>query len=134
MNIVNDWPPNKEQILARFPVEGVCVYLTYGDTIYNPTGGEIPEDFIVHEQVHIEQQKAYGGPEKWWNSYISDWLFRIQQEAPAYGAQIAFIRRKNGRAVAEKRLNEFVKYLKSPIYDCPLHALEIRRMLFRESL
>ena len=36
-------PPNYEKIASVFDVKGKPLVFTYGDTIYNPGGGRIPD-------------------------------------------------------------------------------------------
>lgn len=93
MNIVIEYPPNYEQIKSAFDVEGKSVIYTYGDTIYNPLNGNVPDHLEVHEETHSVQQG--GKPDKWWENYINDEKFRLSQEIEAYRNQYNFYCRNN---------------------------------------
>jgi hypothetical protein len=88
MKTVNDYPPNYNAILMRFPmVEEVRPVFAYGDTIY-------------HESVHMEQQGEF--PEIWWERYLLDDAFRLEQELEAYGKQYAFVCRNISNCKIQK--------------------------------
>ena len=70
MKQVKGYPPNYIQIKAILGEYKGTLY-PYGDIIYNPTGKEIPEDIIIHEQVHQRQQKRFPTPEFWWMKYVT---------------------------------------------------------------
>lgn len=87
MQIRNEYPPNIEKIKKVFPISKTTVY-TYGDTIYAPgINFNLPLDLIEHESIHSLQQRAYGDPESWWDRYLKDSNFRLDQEVQAYKAQ-----------------------------------------------
>lgn len=85
MQIKKEYPPNINDITAKFPLT-LDVVFTYGDTIYSPAGTELPKHLIVHESIHSKQQLAMG-VEAWWKKYIEDESFRLEQELEAYAAQ-----------------------------------------------
>jgi hypothetical protein len=87
--IVKSFPPNIAAIRAKFPfVAGRRGLLfTYGLSIHNPDGVEIENHLIRHEIVHVLQQREVGGPEKWWELYLSDQDFRLRQEMTAHVAE-----------------------------------------------
>ncbi len=86
MRIVQEYPPNIDLIKANFNIVGKDIVFAYGDTIYSPAGLSLSQDLIVHEMKHIEQQK--GEPDDWWDLYISNSDFRLEQEVEAYKAQL----------------------------------------------
>lgn len=90
MTIEETFPPNFEAIKAAFPaIDGVeSVVFTYGDTLHNPHQTEIRPDLLAHEEVHVTQQGA--DPAAWWERYLSDPAFRLEQEVAAYAAQYRF--------------------------------------------
>src|SRR3990167_9686016 len=61
--------------------------ITYGTSIYAPKGFYMDTPRILHEYYHMAQQKVYGSPQKWWERYVKDPGFRLQQELPAYQIQ-----------------------------------------------
>lgn len=85
MKIVNANPPNYEKIVAAFPMVTTIYrpYFCYGDTIYNPGGAPLAPEKVVHESVHMMQQLEVG-IEWWWDMYIADKAFRLQEEVDAY--------------------------------------------------
>lgn len=86
-------PPNYGEIRARFNIHPQAVF-TYGERIYNPTASLLSEDLIVHEKVHADQQRP-GGPAAWWQRYLVDPAFVLEQELEAYRRQFAFFCRLN---------------------------------------
>jgi len=87
MNVVYDYPPNYSAIITVFPdvITREGVIFTYGDTIYSPVVQDIPEHLHVHEMVHMQQQGD--NPEGWWDQYLVDEEFRLDQEVEAYHEQ-----------------------------------------------
>lgn len=77
-----------DRIVERFGIEWGRVIVTYGQEVF--TSGELPEDLIVHEGVHVQQQMAYG-KDLWWDRYLTDDVFRLTQELEAYRAQWQFL-------------------------------------------
>src|SRR3984957_18128816 len=90
MQIVKALPPNIEAIAAAFPVNEMLakhdVWFCWGETIFNPRGGKIPEAILAHERVHSRQQEPEG-PTAWWGRYLTDPTFRLAQEVAAYAAE-----------------------------------------------
>lgn len=91
MKIINKYPPNIDEIDSKFHVRGKDIAYTYGDTVYIPMGGGLPDHVKFHENVHIKQQSVMG-PEAWWRKYIDDSKFRLDQELQAYQAQYWFLK------------------------------------------
>lgn len=92
--IINERPPNFEQIVAAFPnAVDPGVIFAYGDHIYNPSGKTIPAALIAHEGVHLLNQREHVSPDHWWTVYIDDAEFRYREELAAhvaeYRAQVA---------------------------------------------
>lgn len=72
--------------MNKFDLHGFNPVFTYGDILYNPTGGEISDDLMAHEETHAKQQSVYG-VQDWWTRYLKDDTFRMTQELEAYRAQ-----------------------------------------------
>jgi len=83
-----EYPPNYQEIVDTFGVPPTHVIYCYGDTIYNPSGKEITPDLEIHEDTHRKQQGT--APDLWWNKYLADPQFRLDQEIEAYGEQYIF--------------------------------------------
>lgn len=116
MNIVKAYPPNIEKIKAVVQINPMTIF-TYGDTIYNPGGHPIENqsELIAHETVHAIQQGS--DPEAWWDKYLSDVHFRLEQEIDAYKAQYKKFRRMTINKKARNQLaDRLARDLSSPLY------------------
>jgi len=81
------FPPNYKAVNAAFNVRGRQVIFCYGDVIYNPSRVKIGDELIAHEKVHSGRQN--GDPVKWWERYIGEPQFRLDEEIPAHRAELA---------------------------------------------
>ena len=107
MEIRNENPPNFQEIKAVLPASEDNIF-TYGSTLYVPSGREVPPDILEHEKVHSKQQK---NPAVWWDKYLKDLAFRLEEELVAYKAQYAFAKEKHGSSAAKLALEEFARNL-----------------------
>lgn len=116
MKILNQLPPNYEEIKKVFNLSGKNPVFTYGNIVYYPFGKKptIPDHLLVHEETHQKQQANYLTPDEWWKKYLSDSKFRLDQELEAYKNQFKFFKLKN------KSWMPFLKYivadLSGPMY------------------
>lgn len=86
--MVYENPPNIDQIDAAFGIRGQRVLFAYGDRIYNPTRFAVPPQLIAHEMVHGRRQGLRASDiERWWERYIADAGFRLEEELPAHIAE-----------------------------------------------
>lgn len=117
MKIKNEYPPVYEKICKRFGIRPVNTFYTYGDTIYNPDNLLVPDYIVVHEEVHMRQQN-FTDAESWWNRYLDDVDFRIDQEAKAYAMQYDFMCKViKDREQRLKIRNDLGKIMSGPIYN-----------------
>ena len=87
----NKQPPCWDRLSKEFGVQWVPgIYVTYGAEIYC-SNSEIPDEFLVHEMVHVEQQRGWD-PDKFVDEYIADKEFRIGIEVPAFIVHNAYLR------------------------------------------
>lgn len=117
MNISQGSPPNWAEIERHFPSVSPRTVAVYGDTLYMRGNGEPSEDLKAHEAMHVIQQKAAGGPGKWWAKYFEDPQFRLVQELDAYRAQyrkLQLIQRDRNKLAAE--LTRLAHDLSGPNY------------------
>lgn len=114
MKISKEKPPNYDKILTFFDVKDKNVVFAYGDTIYAPNGGDIAEHLVVHEAIHSKQQNT--DPEGWWQRYLVDGAFRLDQEVQAYATQYTYIKRLYPVRVSDEFLDEIARDLSSAIY------------------
>lgn len=92
------------------------VVFAWGDTLYNPNRAGVSPDLMTHEEVHGAQQKAMGGPEIWWERYLIDPKFRLEQEIEAYGAQARYLRWMSGRKKYLEVFEKISRDLSSSLY------------------
>ena len=110
MQIIKEYPPNYEQIkLAVNPPKEA--FFPWGEKLYNPSGVEIPEDIIYHEQVHWRQQREFPSPAMWWQKWCLDKEFRKQQETEAFAHQWHFVKRFYPTKASDQALEEFSEQL-----------------------
>lgn len=117
MKVIAGYPPNWEKIKEYFPgIEHAPILITYGDTIYNPDGGPIPDHLFAHEEVHMQQQLAFpGGPDAYMEKFAHDPKFRLEVEVEAYIQQLRFIR-KQDRNRASRMVPILAQHLASHVY------------------
>lgn len=85
--IVVGRPPIYDRACAAFVVSPKTIF-AWGDAIYVPPGSPpLERHLIVHEETHLAQQAAAGGPEAWWERYLVDDAWRLEQELEAYRRQ-----------------------------------------------
>ncbi len=78
----NEKPPIYEKCVEAFGVDwDKGVIFTYGNTIYSKF--QIDPIKVSHEMIHVRQQSEIG-KEIWWEKYLSDPKFRLDQEIEAY--------------------------------------------------
>ena len=111
-SIVEEYPPNYQDIIKVFNIKGNEVF-TYGNVLYNPNKLEIQEHLIIHEKVHSNQQIK---PKEWWDKYLKDKDFRLDQELEAYIAQFAFIKRVVKESISKQALDRISSDLASEMY------------------
>ena len=86
------YPPNIKEIEKVFgPDKKKTLIYCYGEDIYNPHKIKLEQHILVHEQVHVEQQREYGR-DYWWMRYLQDATFRLEQEIEAYTVQYAYVK------------------------------------------
>lgn len=85
-------PLNKFRLLKEFSKIFAITdetVIAYGGVIYS--NKELYPDVLVHEKVHLEQQKKYG-LKKFTDKYLTDKKFRLEMEAEAYKKQFESIK------------------------------------------
>lgn len=140
MKIIRSHPPNISEIEAAFP--GVSktptILYTYGDSVFTTGMGEIPTWIMEHERVHSQRQYELGltyqvgrgfpdhlgnneiynlGAESWWNRYINDSEFRLEEELLAHRVELeVFSRFYPDRNARRAYLKSIAKRLSSGMY------------------
>jgi len=119
MKIITAYPPNFTKIARAFPVKGKPgILYSWGDRIYNPSGISIPPWLIAHEEIHGQQQET-PGVERWWDNYLDDTQFRLEQEVEAHRREYQWIADPEHHLephVQERYLFQMAERLASPLY------------------
>lgn len=88
MKIVKAFPPNFPELKRVFKLRGrPGIVYSYGDTIYAPSGTNLPSWIIAHEGAHGARQRAIG-VEKWWWEYVYSVPFRLGEEIIGHRAEL----------------------------------------------
>lgn len=116
LEVVDGRPPNFEAIVAVFPgAAQPGVIFAYGDKIYAPGGRRPTPALQAHEIVHCERQG--GRPEHWWELYLTNPVFRLDEELLAHRAEYrAYCARHGNRAKQEAALAGIAAKLAAPLY------------------
>jgi|ERR1035437_1511970 hypothetical protein len=136
MQIKYTTPPNWDKIVAKFNVkETDHNYYTYGDCIYIPSRIQVTQDILRHEMTHAEQQNHDENVANiWWQNYIHDPEFRLDQEVEAYGNQYYFLCQNNKDRNKQARiLHEFASVLAGPLYNNCVEYQEAYRRIKESS-
>ena len=109
MQIIKGYPPNISTINQYLTPSKDAVF-AYGDTIYNPTNKDIPEDVYEHELVHERQMQGWQ-PDAWWQMYLLDKNFRQKAEVEAYAVQYNWVKQRVSTKVAKLCLHDLARNL-----------------------
>ena len=120
MKQIKGYPPNIDQIRQSGLSTDQDTLWMYGDTLYNPSGKEIPADILYHESIHMQQQATYTNPEMWWIQYLGDKDFRQAQELEAYIFQYKFVRSLFPAKASAECLDELAENMSSSLYNLGL--------------
>lgn len=126
------YPPNYDKIAKTFDIKDKPgIVFTYGDKLFVPSGNRIDVHLLEHEEVHAKQQKQMG-IEKWWERYLEDPGFRLQQEVDAYRIQY--------KSMANLSVRERVGYLdhiandlSGPMYGSLMTKEEARFIITKDN-
>ena len=88
--------------------------MSNGDILYNPSKVEIQNHLLAHEQVHTIQQGD--NPEAWWQRYLTDIPFRLEQEIEAYAVQYRYVRDNFNNKALKWFLDRIASDLSSSMY------------------
>ncbi len=117
MELREEYPPNYSEITRNLNLEGHKPVFCYGKYIYNPHKLKISPFTYAHEKVHSEQQGD--NPEKWWNEYLINPKFRLEQELLAMAKEYSLV-----KLVLKDMSNDFL-YIKAKELSSPLYALNL---------
>lgn len=128
--IVDALPPNFDAILAAFPeASRPNLIFSYGDRIYYRGDAALPPELLAHEKVHCARQLDIGIG-AWWERYIAETAFRLDEELLAHRAEYEAARARRGDRNAQARmLHVIAQRLSSPLYGGLLSYPEARRLI-----
>lgn len=114
MKIIHEKPNIYDRLKERFNIDwDDGIIITYGEHVYCKFA--LPPEKIIHEEVHTNQQKE--SPNEWWNKYIDDPKFRLDQEIEAYLAEAKFIKKTvKDREKSFRLIRNICIDISSPIY------------------
>jgi len=130
MQIKHKLPPNHNQIKQVLKTTEYTIYC-YGDIIYNPSGLPLTDDLEYHESIHAHQQKLMG-VEEWWEKYLEDKRFRLEQEIEAYKLQMEYADEHYDRPKRREIKKEIIKNLSSDLYGKLLTKKEVKEILEKD--
>src|SRR3990167_7042089 len=82
--------PNLQELKDIFGVTEKETIVSYGNSIYAPNK-QLTHDLLRHEMVHCERQRFNDDDAKrWWDLYMKDTQFRLQEELIAYKVQYQY--------------------------------------------
>lgn len=135
MKVVYGPPPNFEEIVAVFPQAARHgVLFCWGDRIYAPgPASPIGREFLAHEQVHCDRQGRE--VESWWRRYLSDPVFRLEEELPAHVAEFKSLREQHrdrwvsGRAMRRTFAAHVARKLAAPLYGSMISVDDAKKAI-----
>lgn len=129
LEVIDDRPPNFAAIVAVFPrAADLGVIFAYGGRIYAPGRRTVTPALQAHEQVHIERQGSE--PDRWWDRYLVDQTFRLDEELAAHRAEYrAFCRRHAQPLKRQEALEQIAGKLAAPLYGGIITIADARRAI-----
>ena len=111
----HEYPPNYSRIIDVLGTSNGDILFAYYPHIYNPGGSNVSPDLLLHENIHLEQQKSIGVDE-WWKRYLADNQFRYEQELIAFAGQYAYGKKVYKTKISDQMLSDFALLLSGPMY------------------
>ena len=110
-----DLPPLWDEIQKRFKLSNKPrVLFAWGNTVYNPSGIEIPQCLWDHEIVHGHRQGK--DVEGWWRRYMDDPVFRLNEEIPAHIAELESLLETGDRNERRRAYKQTAQRLAAGLY------------------
>ena len=125
-------PPNYDAICEAFPRAKLRhVIFAYFPHIYMPDGGSLDIAVRCHEEVHLQRQ-SFLGPEAWWNKYINDPAFRLDEEIVAHIAEAdKLLEREGANRRNRKRIAAIVGLrLANPLYKYDIKVKAAEKVIY----
>lgn len=120
--------PNYQALKDKFGIDNKAI-IAYGDTIY--CDSQLTGDLLQHELTHCQRQKFdKGSAKRWFELYMTDDNFRLQEEVLAYRSQFEFCKRVfKDRNKRTKILWALAKELSSPMYGSIINHREAMKLI-----
>lgn len=83
-------PPVFDQCQELFGIDWASTIFAYTPNIHAEDPKTLDDDIVEHEMVHIERQN--GDAQLWWERYLTDPQFRLEEELVAYRRQYFYLR------------------------------------------
>lgn len=130
MKVIHSYPPNYEQIIQAIPdVKNTpTIIFAYGDTLYIPSGATIDDHYMVHEEAHGAEQLQMG-VDVWWEHYLAEPRFRLEQELIAYRAQYKDLEANYPRHIRKATLVKISKDLSGAMYGKIVDKNKARQLI-----
>jgi hypothetical protein len=129
IEIINEKPPICDRLHKRFGVkwdEGIII--AFDSKIYCKK--EVDAQKIVHEKIHLDEQKRLGN-DAWWELYLTNDVFRLEQETMAYRAEANFIKKHvKNREHAAVFYRDIAKSFSSGVYGNIISQSEALRLIW----
>lgn len=109
-------PKNWDLLEKKFGVSWERTAVAYGNTAYSKN--PLADDVKAHELVHLRQQNFNEiDADIWWDKYINDEQFRLEQEVEAYQIQYKYLQaRIKDRNELFRRLDKMARDLSGTMY------------------
>lgn len=131
MKLVFANPPLIDEIDAKFHVKGKAIFYAWGDTIYSPGGITPSAEIKAHEGVHGQRQTNDDAKIiEWWNRYLTDVEFRLDEEIKASRAEYGcFCNRTKDRNARSQFLHHVAGKVASPLYGSMITSTAARILI-----
>lgn len=96
VTILNTKPPVFEQCKEMFGIDWDYTTFAYYPSIHTKDPNSLSDDIIQHEYIHLKRQKEIG-TEVWWEKYLTDNQFRLDEELLAYRRQYNYLKERMDR-------------------------------------
>lgn len=129
LEVIDGRPPNFAAIVAVFPrASDPGVIFAYGGRIYAPGFARVSPVLQAHEQIHIDRQGAE--PDRWWDKYLADTTFRLEEELAAHRAEYqAYCWRHSNSRKRRAALDMIAGKLAAPLYGGMVTVEDARRAI-----
>lgn len=128
--IIYEFPPIYSEIAAVFRIhERRDVVFSFGPHMYNPYAAHIPDEIVVHEAIHGARQGRGDKVLDWWQRYMEDQAFRLDEEIHAHRAEYRWLLEHGNRQQRRRACKQVSGKLAGPLYGRLTTAKKASRLL-----